>query len=297
LTTYDVIGENYKIERTFPFRVAFLNDIHVGSKFGAFPENYGVKLNVGQEALASYIDDYADHCNETKTNMLWVDGDTICGQNPKEGGRYVLKIELEDQKDAAAKLISDFCKKVPSIEEVWLWRSTGYHGSRDTGVDLSITEKLTAKYDIKTKYLDEYSYINLHYKEFVKRLWVTHTAPDSYMYPEQAMGKDMMLYQEAVAQKKLPPVDIIIRAHKHFFAEVHKASIKSIQLPCFQFFVPYDNAVKNFSKFQPDIGSIILMFDDHLRSTTWHFIYPNVIDAEKMIEVNLNEGVGRKRLS
>jgi len=95
-----------------------------------------------------------------------------------------------------------------------------------------------------------------------------------------------MLYQEAVTQNKLPPVDIIIRAHKHQFIEVHKPSIRALQLPCWQFAVPYEGALQNYAKWQPDIGGVIMLFDHKLRITIWHFIYPNIIDPMRFINIS-----------
>jgi len=291
-------GSPLKITKTYPFRAASFNDIHVASQFGltiekGWVDRYGARHmpNRGQTILNGYVNDYAEKCREFKVNHLWVVGDTVIGQNYYEKGKYVVNIELEEQKMMAAKVISDFVEKVGTIEKVFLWRSTGYHGSYDTSIDKNIADILKAEYNINAEYRGEYSIMRLVYGKFRKNIFITHPASDAVMYPEQAMGKDMMLWQEAVGNKKLPPIDVILRAHKHTAIEVHKPNIRAIQLPCWQWFVPYDSAMKNYARWQPDIGGNIFLFDEQLRMTTYQFIYPNVIEPYRYIDVVLDKGV------
>jgi len=105
------------------------------------------------------------------------------------------------------------------------------------------------------------------------------------VYPETAAGRDIMFWHSAIARGKLPKVDVVIRAHGHYHMELHKEEIRYIMLPCWQWFVPYDKALKYFSKFQPDIGGYLLLFDDKLRMSAWHFIYPNITEDPKEIVV------------
>jgi hypothetical protein len=301
--SYEIIGTPLEVKKVYPIRVGFLNDIHVGSQFGLFPEGgwttgYGGRLeaNEGQKIIIGYLNDYAEKCNENKVNHLWIPGDLICGSNYKEAGTYVNQIELEEQKEMAARVIADFCAKVPTIERIFIWRSTGYHGSRDSSVDLSVARILKSKYGLPVEYKGEYSIIDLVYNEYRKKIFITHPTSNATMYPEQAMGKDMLLWEEAVGKGKLPHIDVIIRAHKHNFLEVHKATIRAIQLACWQFFVPYDGAMKNFARWQPDVGSVILLFDEKLRMTTFHYIYDNILEPRRFIEVNAPAGVQEKCL-
>lgn len=297
-----VEGTPLVLERCYPFRVAFLNDLHVGCVFGMFPEkwtdHYGKPEfpNTGQVALREYLmEDFAEQCRENQVNHLWIAGDVVAGQNRGERGKFISIIELGEQTRAAAQVIADFVNEVPSIEKILIWKGTGYHGSFDSSVEEDVVGWLYRDHDIRADYRGEYSYINLRYGDYDKKIWITHTASGATMYPEQAMGKDMMLWQEAVGQGKLPAVDMIIRAHKHSFIEVHKPSIRATQLPCWQFFVPYDRALQNYSRWQPDIGGVIMLFDDKMRTTVWHFTYDNIIEPGRFINVNIR-GVERRSL-
>lgn len=292
-----------RVERVYPYRFGFLNDIHVCSQYGLYPEDgwkdrYGSTIlpNDGQKYLNKQLIKYAAECHENKISTLLCPGDVAIGSNSKERGKFVMNIELDEQSNVAAKVIADFCARVPSIESIIMWAGTGYHGSIDSSIEYKTSQTLKADYGIKTIFKGEYSFIELEYGLHNKRLFITHTAPNASMYPEQAMGKDMMTYQEAVTQGKVPPIDMIIRAHKHTFVEVHKPSIRALQLPCWQFATPYDGVLQNFGKWQPDIGSVIMLFDEKLRSTVWHFTYPNLIDPNRFIKIETPYKIGVKTL-
>ena len=279
------------LHKTFPYRIAWFNDIHVGGQMALWPRNFvsdaGNPLlpNEGQLKLLEYFDDFIKNCNDNKVNILAIPGDLIAGQNLKELGKFMITASIEDQKRACVELIADFCERIPTITEVWMWVGTPYHTVKGTTIEQDIASDLRADYGINAKYMGEYSIIRLIYGEYEKRIFVTHPSSGAWMYPEAAMGRDMLIWQEGVATKKLPHVDMIVRAHKHFFTEVHKPHQRAIQLPCWQFFVPYDGALKNFARYQPDIGSVIMLFDEKLRATVWHFIYDNIIDPKRYITV------------
>jgi hypothetical protein len=276
-----------------------MNDLHVGGQFGLFPNKWKTKKgniitpNGGQRILKRYMYDYAKHCREVGISALLCAGDLTAGNNPIEKGEYIIDVGIDEQRAMAVDVITEFCSLVPTINKILLWNGTGYHGSVDTSDEKGIADLLVSR-GLPAEYYGEYSYINLEYEDYKKRLLIMHTASDAAMYPEQAMGKDMLTYQEGVAQGKLDPVDMILRAHKHNCIEVHKPTIRSIQLPCWQFYVPYQDALKQFARYQPDIGSVVMLFDEKLRTTVWHFIYKNVRDPEKYLTVTLNKGIGKR---
>lgn len=294
-------GTMLNLKRNIPFRIAWINDLHVGAQQALWPMVWKTKLGQeirasdGQKAILDYfLNRFAMECKENKINIVAIVGDLITGQNRKELGAYTMTTELQEQIGACTSLIGDFCDTVESVEEVWIWKGTPYHLSLDTSIEEQITNKLQAR-GIKTRFMGEFSILNLSYGNNEKTMFVTHPASSAVMYPEQAMGRDMMTWQESVANGKLPKVDMIIRAHKHNFIEVHKAAIRALQLPCWQFLVPYDGALKNFSRYQPDVGGVIMMFDEKMRTTVWHFIYPNIIEPQRFLGVNIGEVTSERK--
>jgi len=292
-------GVPLELTKIYPFRIGWAPDLHVGSQTGLWPEKWVTRLGqtIGPSPAQGILREYfyaggkykpfSEVCKENKVSILAMPGDLIAGKNPREGSKFLMTAELPEQVSAAAFLISEFCDRAETIEEVWIWKGTGYHESWDMAVGSAIASRLKAEYNITAKYFEEFSYLTLEYEGRKKELFITHHAGDAYMYPEQEAGKFMMMYQEAVAQGKLPPIDMVVRAHKHSFLEVHKPSIRSLQLPCWQFFVPYDNAMKRFGRYQPDIGGVVTLYDELLRTTNWHFIYPNIINPKRFLKANI----------
>jgi len=284
-------GKLLRLSHNYPFRIGLMSDLHVGAEHAIFPKGYTspygrlIGLNGGQEILWTYLNKFVKELKKCKVNTLIILGDPIAGKNRIEGGTYMMMVDLETQKDACAFLINYICKKVPSIEKVLLFRGTPYHGAKESSVELNVTEKLGSKYGVNAKYMGEYSYLTLQYKEFKKVIWLAHPATGATMYPETVLGRDIGQFLQAFAMGKLPKVDMIIRAHRHEYMELHKSTIRYMILPCWQFFVPYDKAVKWHAKWQPDIGGAILLADEQMRLRPWHFTYPNIIDPKRFLTI------------
>lgn len=285
----------------YPFRIGLMSDLHVGAQHGLFPVGFGEKLNGGQKALWRYLKKFIGEMNKCKVNVLVFLGDILGGQNWKERGTYMMRTELEWQSDACAFLINYICEKVPTIKQVLFFKGTPYHGSRDVSVENMVAGKLSQKYQFGTEgkpkaiYLGEYAYITLKYGKYKKLLWLAHPATSASVYPETVLGRDIGQFLQAFAMKKIPKVDMIIRAHRHEYMELHKSTIRYMVLPCWQFYVPYDKAVKWYSKWQPDIGGAILLADDQIRLRPWHFTYPNLVNPKRFLTLKVK--VGKKCLS
>lgn len=305
-----ITGKPLVLRHVYPIRLAIISDLQIGGQYGLskpeFEDYYGTKFSVGtsmRKKLWEYFEDFMKQAKKNKVQALLIVGDLLSGQNPKERGQYEMNVELPMQMKMAAEIIDYFCKKVPSIQKVFLWKGTPYHGSRDTSVEDTVALLLNAnhfndKENLRAFFLGEYSYLELKYKGKSRLLWLAHPSTGATVYPEQAMGRDIMFWLEKAAQGKVRKPHMIIRAHKHENIEVHKSAIRSIQLPCWQFFVPYDQAVKYYPKWQPDIGGYIVLVDDELRIRPWHFTYPNVEDPKRYLVINKSPyGVKKKRLS
>jgi len=299
-------GKPIELHHVYPFRIGFISDLHIGAQHGIFPpdfkDEFGTRydINEGQKILWKYFDEYIAKLNEFKINVLVILGDLIGGKNVKELGTYMMNVDLNGQQiPAAVKTLEYLCKKVPSIEKIIIMRGTPYHGARDTSVEDAISDKLyrALKGRIDVECRGEYTYLSLEYKGFKKVIWMAHPATGATVYPETTLGRDIGWFLQASAQGKLPQVDMIIRAHRHEFMELHKSSIRYMILPCWQFYVPYDKAVMNYSKWQPDIGGAILLADEECRLRPFHFTYPNIVNPERFLTFNSKYGVQEKRLS
>jgi len=287
-------GDLLELTHSYPFRIGMMSDLHVGAQHSIFPvgftDGYGRTwtyrdLNGGQKKLWKYFNDFVTHLSTYKVNTLIILGDIVGGQNWIERGAYMMNVEFEWQTDACANLIAYICEKVPTIERVLLFKGTPYHGSKDMSVENSVAGKLASQYGIDATYLGEYAYLTLKYGKYKKVLWIAHPATGATVYPETVLGRDIGQFLQAHAMGKLPRVDMIIRAHRHEYMELHKSTIRYMILPCWQFYVPYDKAVKWFAKWQPDIGAAILLADEQCRLRPWHFTYPNIMDPKRFLTI------------
>jgi hypothetical protein len=286
-------GDLLELKHNYPFRIGLISDFHVGAQQGVHPfgykdretgEGFGWgRLNDGQKTLWKYLTNFCAKMDENKVNTLGVLGDIIGGQNWIEKGAYMMYVDMGIQIRSCAKLISDICKMVPSIEKVILFKGTPYHGSKELSAEAQVVGELNAYYNIKAYYLGEYAFLTLRYGKNKKVIWLAHSATGATMYPETVLGRDIGQFLQAYATNKIPKVDMIIRAHRHEYMELHKSSIRYMILPCWQFYVPYDKAVQWYAKWQPDIGGAILLADEELRLRPWHFTYPNLVNPQRFL--------------
>ena len=286
-------GDLLTLTQTYPFRIGLISDLHVGARHGVHPINYVDRVtgqpyplnNKGQKVLWKYLQDFIERMRENKVNTLVILGDIIGGQNWKERGAYMMYVDMNIQIRACAYLIAHICKKVSTIEKVLLFKGTPYHGSKDLSAEEQVANDLKANYGVNATYLGEFVYLVLRYGKYKKTLWLAHPATGATIYPETVLGRDIGHFLQACAMGKLPPVDMIIRAHRHEFMELHKSAIRYMILPCWQFYVPYDKAVKMFAKWQPDIGGAILLADEQCRLRPWHFTYPNLVNPKRFLNL------------
>lgn len=300
-------GKIVKVTNSYPFRMALMSDLHVGAQHGLFPIDYvdtrtgqPYLLNEGQKVLWKYLQDYIGYLKQYKVNTLIILGDLIGGQNWAERGAYMMMTDMTIQLRACASLIAYICKKISTIEKVYLFKGTPYHGSKDLSAEEQVANDLKGNYGIDAEYLGEYAYLTLKFGKYKKVLWLAHPATGATCYPETVLGRDIGHFLQAFATGKLPKVDMIIRAHRHEYMELHKSTIRYMILPCWQFFVPYDKAVKWYSKWQPDIGAAILLADEKLRLRPWHYVYPNLVHPRRFITLKHEQdkyGVHKKCLS
>ena len=252
--------------------VAFVSDLHVGSKYAVFPlgvqDENGVDLsasmNKGQNQLLKYWSDFLHRCDKLKVDTVVLVGDAVQGLNPKEKGYGLMFPDMDLQMDAVVELLAPLVKD----RNFHVLSGTLYHGSRDVRVHKFIAKELGGQFDGNLK--------NYNLKGTNRRLNVAHHSSSATVYPMTPADREMLFYLHNVALGKVDWCDVFIRAHKHSFFHVHKNKIHWVQLPCWQCFVPYEGAVRSYSRFQPDIGGVVLLVDERDRIRVFHYLYPSV---------------------
>jgi len=256
--------------------VALISDLHVGSRYGLCPEDFVAEdgtrisssMNDGQRKLLSYWYDYINKMNDLQVDSVFILGDVCAGANPKESGRFMLTPDIDEQVQMAIKLLTPLCED----RKVAVWSGTAYHESKEVRVHKFIAEALNGQF------LGAIANVQLEPTDRVVN--VAHRSTEAMIYPETALGRDMMFQKEAEALGKLFKTHAIIRGHYHRYVEVHKWDLHYISLPCWQAFTPYEQAVKWYFKFQPDIGGGVMFVDIEGRLRFWHFLYdvPHIAD-------------------
>jgi hypothetical protein len=279
-------------EKKYLYRFASLNDIHVGSEMGLFPPiELGFTTESGNQIVPSptqrklweYFEDYLLILNRWKIQNILLVGDAIAGANPKECGRYVMPIELDEQVRACAFILNHLAENVKSVKNILVWSGSRYHDSLDYRVHKALVDVLKGEFKRNAVWCGDYSYIKLKIADKERVMFISHYASEALVYPETAMGQDIRFFEQAVAEGKVPKVDIIIRAHTHFFSEVHTSNMRAIRLPCWQCFIAYDRTMKKYPKLQPDIGGVVFLFDDESRLRVLHYLYSNIISEDKFL--------------
>jgi len=265
--------------------IALIADLHIGSRYAVWPKKYispadgsniSAMMNQGQKEILNYFNDFIKTVNRLKADSVFIVGDVTAGWNPKEFGMYLMTTDLEEQIEAALKLLKPLCKK----RKVAVWRGTPYHES--TATNIRVHKRIAE--ELNGHYFDTIANLRLLPSKRIAN--ITHRSTAAVMYPETIMGRDMMLFKEAEALGYLPgKIDIIIRAHRHKWCYIHKRAQHYIQLPCWQAFVPYFKISRWYARVQPDIGGAILMIDDKDRIRVWHFLYPLVHIADKEVKI------------
>jgi len=271
---------NLKLEHEYKRIVAFISDLHVGSRFAVFPKGFHGKegsnisrsMNQGQRDLLKYFKNFTRKCDELKVDTIFIVGDVVAGTNPKEQGLFMMTSDLDEQVDASVKLLEPLCEG----RKVGVWSGTQYHESRDYRIHGTIARALGGEFFgniANIKLIPSNKVVN-----------ITHPASSALVYPETPMSRDMLFFKEAEALGKIPKVDVIVRGHRHMFCHIHKNAIHYIHLPCWQSFVPYEGALKNYSRWQPDLGGVILLIDMEDRARVFHYLYPNVHIVDRVVE-------------
>ena len=261
-------------------RIALIADMHVGSKYALFPDEYEdregnvYKGNRGQRQLYEYWQAFAKKCDELKVDTVFADGDILHGTNRKEFGRNLMFSDLEVQKDVAELLLRQIVKD----RRFYTLTGSGYHESLDSRVHKELAHRLGGKF------LGMMA--NSRLKPSKRIMNIAHGVGGAAIYTTQILNRESDFILQAEGLDQLPfHIDIMVRAHLHRFIHIHLEKLHLIQLPCWSMWEPNKIYVKYYGKKMPNIGGVILIIDDQDRIHVWHFTYPLPHIADYLREV------------
>ncbi len=260
--------------------IAVVADTHVGSPYAVFPEKYRIedlktvyKLNDGQKELLDYWTLFNKTCDNLKVDTVFLLGDIVHGQNVKERGVRIITTDLNEQANAAYKLLFPL---VNGRKSYWIAGSRYHRSAEGYNPDQSICEKFK-----NSQWLGEVANLRIG----SKIINISHGGSSAFIYRETAMAREIVFSKMAWANNKLPQIDMFIHGHWHWFAHLHEYGVHHVQVPCWMVYEPAPIFTKNYTRFQPDIGGVIVLLDQDDRITVWHFIYPLPHIADGVIDI------------
>lgn len=258
--------------------IAFISDLHIFSRFGLnLPEyisQYGIKFRIETplRKIYDYWLDFQEICNREGVDTVVICGDIIHGQNPIERGTMLVSPSIDEQVDAAVKILNPLCQG----RKVYVFKGSGYHGLKGASPEQWVCRQVGGKW------IGEVG--NLRFAPSKRVFNIQHGESSAYIYREMVLGREGLFMKYAQALGKIPQIDVIVRGHWHNFIYLHENQLHFIQLPGWLAFEPSRPYLRSYAKMQPDIGGVIVYIDDEDRIRVWHFLYPviNIVDRIRL---------------
>jgi len=277
-----LVRENsYPPKKLVKRAIALVSDLHTGSRFALFPDNFfslegndlSATMNKGQKLILKYWKTFLAQCNYWKVDSVFLLGDLIHGLNRKEFGTQLITSNLDEQKRAAIQLLSPLCKS----RKVHVVTGSLYHEALDTKVHYDIADALKGKFE---GYL-----ANIKLKNSNRIINVAHGSSGAWRYRSMQLDQQAMDLLGAEALNKIPfHIDMLIRGHWHQFIHIHVFKQHLLQLPGWAAYTPWTGALRSYGKFQPDIGACILFIDKEDRMIVHPYLMkeiPHIADYLK----------------
>lgn len=262
--------------------IALISDLHVGSRYSIFPENFYSKegnflsgmMNSGQkEILDFWKKTFVPRCKYWNVDSVFLLGDLIHSTNRREFSMQLITPEVDEQKRAVVELLKPITRK----KKVHVVSGTLYHEALDTRAHYDIAEMLGGTYHGLLA--------NIKLRKSNRIVNIAHGSSGAWRYRSMQLDQQALDMLSAEALGKIPfHIDMLIRGHWHQFIHIHVLKQHLVQLPCWAAFTPWQGAMKSYGKFQPDIGACILFLDKEDRMIVHPYIMkeiPHIADYLK----------------
>ena len=260
--------------------IAFVGDLHVGSRFAVAPAGYrtregnAIHISEGQMTLLQHFRDFCQRCDELEVDTVFLMGDLVDGHNPKGYGRNLVTADLNDQIGMAVMLLRDLCKgrKVYGIE------GSGYHAlSGNMSADQMVVQLLGGEWKGMVSVCQ--------FEPSQLTFFITHGTGGGTIYRATAMDRENLFINASVGIGKISPVQVIVKAHKHYHLYMEQNGQHMLQIPCWSAWVPNKIYLRLYGRMQPDIGGCVLQITDDDRIVHHVFLYelPRIADRKEVL--------------
>ncbi len=235
-------------------KILVLNDLHAGSNYAPAMDHFVVDKISGEvkEFKASSLQKFM--YNELQVivagntyDALVLNGDICEGPCEKNGGRYIMSADMNDQVNLAYKIIKDNM----SYKRVFATMGTPYHAVDDRPLDFMVGELLGAvnKYDLLLEVEDK----TIHFGHCMD---YRGGVIDSLSRELGTCG-----------------ADLVVRGHRHEYGYVEKPRRKAVCAPCWQWRTNF--GITNGTYSGTDIGLIEIIVDSGEIMVKPHFVNMN----------------------
>lgn len=274
-----------------PKTIAFIGDIHCGSRCGLWPEeDIPKRCHTGARYLMECYRDMVAQWPDI--DLLFLMGDLIDGKQRKADGVGLFTADLGEQVRGAIDVLqplADKCQKIYRVE------GTPYHedfhnalGELDKALDVSRSQQI---FDVDLGS----GILNVAH----------HPAGGGALYMGTKVDKEAVWAKFATGCGKVPNARWIVRAHCHSYMFQDTETSTVLQTPCWQ--LPTAWAKKqNYYRFQADLGGVLMIADDaedagyRFRKTLYPSPQPEIIRETEASKPAANrkgaKGARRKRV-
>jgi len=234
--------------------VLVIGDLHAGSLYAPWPPGLyrtdsdpptQINVNPTQEQLNRCWEHLVSHV--PRLDHLVLNGDIIDGENPAEGGRFIVSPSEFDQAEGALALLAPLAKKAKNVHIV---RGTPYHEGRAYEALCWISKQLGASLPTTELILD----VNgrtIHFSHHQTRGWI---------YPSGGAERTVLFSLALQALGRIPRVDVIVRSHLHILRVIHAYGRWAVMTPAWKIVTPY--AERRMEAFRAglysDIGAVLI---------------------------------------
>jgi len=270
----------------FVRRIAVVSDLHLMSRYSLFPPEFEtkegniLKPNAGQRQIWDSYMQFCQICDQWEVDTVFLASDLIHGQNVIERGTGLMSTNLNEQIKLAVQVLTPLLK---GRDSHWVGGSRYHNSAKGMYIEEEICDKF--KKDKISNAIWHGVIANMKVKPFNKIINMTHGGGKAAYYRETIAAREMVYGKVAALDGKLPKIDMYIHGHFHWFNYMHQNNVHHLQLPCWTAYEPCPIFTPNYTRLQPDIGGVLVMFDENGRIFVWHFMYPtpHIVDAVKEI--------------
>ena len=252
-----------------------LADLHVGSMFGLWPENFasstrGVfELNIGQKYLLENWNRIAKQI--PPLDLLILNGDIIDGVQRKSEGLYICEPNMQFQMFAAMELLEPFLRRVRRGGEIYSTEGTTYHEGTGSKWCNQLAKDIDAVPMADNQYCWDWLLLDVQGKHFD----IAHHQSHAIVYKSSIQEREMNY-----AEMQKSHADILIRSHNHVYSWLEIPREDRVQFflstPPWQLQSHYVR--KSYSpnmKLTSQLGMIVVTIDKRGEMDKKRFLFPH----------------------